>query len=90
MSHRKKYKESVTPPEADAKQVSVIEEGPHSIVAKRYLLLSEEQRCELRGMNPTLIVRLATEDEFDSLQGKSWQQLEAEELEYMQNLGSEQ
>jgi hypothetical protein len=66
-------------PERD---ISLIEAPPfHKDYGKRkFFMASEEERKELKQAFPQWTVRVATEEEIDSLQGKTWDQMETEEM----------
>lgn len=47
----------------------------------KYFLATEEERKDLTGLFHELVFRVATPEELDSLQGKTWDQMDAEEMQ---------
>ncbi len=65
------------------RQVSVVEAPVFSTAAgRRFFLANEEDRQELSALFPQYIVRLARADEIDGLQGKTWEEMEREQIEH--------
>lgn len=63
------------------RQVSLIESGPFNKDAgRKFFLATEEERQDLQQQFPMYSVRLANPEEIDQLHGKTWDQMEAEEI----------
>lgn len=63
------------------RQISVAEEPPFTKQYKRmFFMADDEERAVLKAQFPRLIVREATAEEVDMLKGKTWDQMEHEEL----------
>jgi hypothetical protein len=64
------------------RQVSVIEAPPYCTEAgiKFFLATEQERREAQEAVGSQYIVRLATEEELESLNGKTWEQMEADAI----------
>ena len=62
--------------------ISLIEAPPFlkDYGRRRFFMASEEERQELKQAFPLYTVRIATSEEADSLQGKTWDQMQDEEM----------
>jgi hypothetical protein len=65
------------------REVSVVEAAPWATnqMGRKFFLATDRERHEMQAQLPNCyIVRAATEEEIDGLQGKTWEQMEAEEM----------